>query len=95
MCSEKGYVSPLQLLLLTRTDLSLTALVLSPVSSRSLKEKGFSVQEVNEVYQRLGLFEIGPSGEDPCIETADGFQIPAEAFWELDKSSARRTVTIV
>ena len=95
MCSEKGYVSPLQLLLLAQTDLSINALVLSLVSSRSLKEKEASFQEVDEVYQRLGLFEIGGRGEDPLIETGDGFQIPAEALWELDKSSARRTITIV
>ena len=78
ICSGKAHVSPLQLLLLTRTKMYLTALVLSPVSSQSGKEKGRSVQEVDEVYQRLGLFEIGRPGEDPWIETADGFQIPAE-----------------
>ena len=93
--SEKAYVSPLQLLLLTRTDMCLTALVLSPVSSRSLKVKGCNVQEVDEVYQRLGLFRIGRPGEEPWIETADGFQVPAEAFWELDIQSARRTITIL
>ena len=93
--SGKGYVSPLQLLLLTRTDMCLTAPVLSPGSSQSLKDKGRSVQEVGEVYQRLELFEIGRPGEDPLIGTADGFQIPAEALWELDRPSARKTITII
>ena len=95
MYSGKGYVSPLQLLLLTQTEPSFTALVMSPVSSRSLKDKKPNVQEVEEVYQLLGLREIGCPGEDPSIETADGFQIPAETLWELDKFSARSTITIV
>ena len=91
----KGYVDPLQLLLRTRTDMCLTALVLLPVSSQSGKGKGRSVQEVDEVYQRLGLFEIGRPGEDPRIEIADGFQIPAEVLWGLDRPSARKTILIV
>ena len=45
--------------------------------------------------QRLGLLEIVRPGEEPWIETADGFRVPAETFWELDRQSARRTITIL
>jgi hypothetical protein len=95
ICTEKGYVSPVQLLLLTRTDVSLTALVLAPVSSQSLKGKERRVHEVDEVYQRLGLLEIDCIRQAPWMETADGLKVPAEAFWEIDNPSARRTITIV
>ena len=95
ICSEKGYVSPVQLLLLTRTDVSLTVLVLVPVSSQPLGGKERRVQEANEIYQRLGLLEIDCIKQAPWIETADDFKMPAEDFWEIDDPSARRIITIV
>lgn len=95
ICTENGYVSPVQLLLLTRTDVGLTALVLAPVSSQLSKGKERRVREVDETFQRLGLLEIDCIRQAPWMETADGLKVPAEAFWEIDNPSARITITIV
>ena len=55
ICTERGYVSPVQLLLLTQTNVFLTALVLAPALSQLPKGKERRVQEVDEMYQTLGL----------------------------------------
>jgi hypothetical protein len=55
ICTERGCVSPVQRLLLTQTNVFLTTLVLAPVLSQSPKGKERRVQEVNEMYQTLGL----------------------------------------
>jgi hypothetical protein len=44
-----------QLLLLTQTNVFLTALVLAPALSQLPKGKERRVQEVDEMYQTLGL----------------------------------------
>lgn len=95
MCMEKGYVSPVQLFLLTRTDVCLTGLVLAPLSSQSSRGKKRRDQEVDELYQRLGLLEIDCTCQDPCMETADGLKLSAEAFWKTDSPSSRRATAIV
>jgi hypothetical protein len=65
ICTEKGYFSPVQLLLLTRTDARLTALVLALVSSQSSKGKQRRVEEVDAVYQGLGLLEVNCTRQAP------------------------------
>lgn len=77
-----------------RTDVSLTVLVLAPISLQSSKGKERRLQEVDEVYQRLGLLEIDCIRQAPCMETADGLKVPIEAFCETNPS-AQRIITIV
>lgn len=87
-CMERGYVSSVELLLLTRTDVSLTVLVLAPAISQWHSGD-------DTVYQRLGLLEIDCIRTNPWLQTADGFKVPAEEFWETDYPSSRRTITII
>jgi Heterokaryon incompatibility protein (HET) len=95
ICAEKVYVSPVELLLLTRTDAAVTVLILTPVLSQSLKGKEHSVEEADRLYQRLGLLEIDCIRSTPLVETADGYKIPAETFWEIRKPSTRRIIPII
>ena len=95
ICAERGYVSPVELLLLTRAKASLTALVLAPVLSNTLRSGAEHVQDRPKVYQRLGLLEVNCIRQDPVLETADGGWFPAEEFWETDDPSAQKTVTII
>jgi hypothetical protein len=94
-CMEKGYVSPVQLLLLTLTDVSLTALVLAPALSQLPKEKEYQAPMDSNVYHRLGLLEMDCIRKQPFMETSDNLKLPAGIFWELRDPSARRTITIV
>ena len=94
-CIENGFVSYVELLLLTRTDVSTTALVLAPVPPQSSKGRDGGLQKPEEVYHRLGLLELDCIRTTPWMETADGYKIPAETFWQTYDPSARRTITIV
>ena len=94
-CMERGYVSPVLLLLLTLTDVSLTALVLAPALSQLPKQKEYQAPMDSHVYHRLGLIEIDCIRKQPFMETSDNLKLPAGTFWELDDPSARRTITIV
>ena len=71
------------------------ALALAPVSPQSLKGRERPVQEVDAVYQRLGLLEMDCIRQAPWMETADGLKLPAEAVWQIDNPHSRRTITIV
>jgi hypothetical protein len=91
--ADSCYVSPMRLLLLTQTDVALTALVLSPVPP-SPPSKGKDHQDTT-MYRRLGLLEIGSSRTAPWIDTMDRPAVPADAFFKLNDYSSRRNITIV
>jgi len=73
----------------------MTALILSPIVSQSLKGKGGRVGEVDEMYQRLGLLKIDCIRMTPWVETTDGVKVSAESFWDIYNHSARTIITIV
>lgn len=93
-CMERGYVSPVQLLLLTLTDVSLTALVLAPASQLPKGKECHAPMDSN-MYHRLGLLEMDCIRKEPFMETSDNLKLPAGIFWELHDPSSRRTITIV
>jgi hypothetical protein len=94
-CAERGYVSSVQLLLLTLTDVSLTALVLSPSPIQPVQQKSCQDPRENNIYHRLGLLEMDCIRKQPFIETSDKLKQPAVIFWDLHDQSAQRTITIV
>ena len=94
VCRDEGYVCAVQLLLLTKTDVSLTALILAPVSA-SVIERDPSLLQSEEAYLRLGLLEMDCIRKAPQMETTDGHRIPAQDFWKIGEPSARRNVTII
>ena len=94
-CMERGYVNPVQLLLLTMTDVSLTALVLAPALPQLPEVKECQAPMDSNVYHRLGLLEMDCIREQPFMETSDNLKTPAGIFWELRDPSAQRIITIV
>jgi len=95
---ESSYVTPVHLLLLTKTDVSYTALVLAPVNSQSsLKGKGRQVPDEHVLHQRLGLVEMDciSGRQSGYMETADGFKAAVKTMWKANNPDARRVITIV
>jgi hypothetical protein len=94
ICAARGYVAQLQLMLLTKSQMVWTALVLAPVPAEELKN-GDLRNYNGAVYSRLGLLEIDCCKGPPMIRTAEGDVIPAEYFWELDDPYAAEEVTLI
>lgn len=94
ICAEKGYVAQVQLMLLTKSQMVWTALVLAPVPAEELKN-GDLRNHNGAVYRRLGLLEIDCWRDAPMIRTAEGDVIPAEYFWDLDDPYAAEEVMLI
>jgi heterokaryon incompatibility protein (HET) len=94
VCSEKGYVAPIQLMFLTKSQVAWTALVLAPVPAEELKT-GDLRHHNSVVYRRLALLEIDCVKGPPIIRTAEGNVVPAEYFWDLDNAYATEEVTLI
>jgi hypothetical protein len=94
VCAEKGYVAQVQLMLLTKSQMVWTALVLAPVSVEDLKT-GDLKNHNGAVYRRIGLLEIDCWKGPPMIRTAEGDVIPAEYFWDIDDPYAAEEVTLI
>jgi hypothetical protein len=94
VCLEKGYVAPIQLMLLTKSQMIWTALVLAPVPAEELKT-GDLRHHNGAVYRRLGLLEIDCLKGRPIMRTAEGDIVPAEYFWDLDNAYAAEEVTLI
>ncbi|KAF2279844.1 uncharacterized protein EI97DRAFT_454796 [Westerdykella ornata] len=86
--SEESYVAQVQLLLLTKTDVAYTALVLAPIRQQPGKVEGTQGQDV--VYQRLGLVEMDciPGRSTGYMETADGLKEPVKKLWRAKNLNA-------
>jgi hypothetical protein len=81
-------------MLLTKSQMVWTALVLALVPADELKD-GDLQNHNGAVYRRLGLLEIDCWRDPPMIRTAEGDLIPAEYFWELDNPYAAEEVTLI
>jgi hypothetical protein len=95
LCANKGYVGPIQLILVARTDIVYTALVVAPVPSNELIGDEFLGDLENPVYRRLGLLEIDGIKGIPVMHSADGNISTLEDFWDLGNSSAAKVVVLV
>ncbi|KAE8454641.1 hypothetical protein EG329_000264 [Mollisiaceae sp. DMI_Dod_QoI] len=94
ICAERGYVAQVQIMLLTKSQLVWTALILAPVLAEELKDGGLRNNN-GAVYRRLGLLEVDCWRAPPMIRTAEGDVVPAEYFWELDDSNAAEEVMLI
>jgi len=92
---EESYVAQVQLLLLTKTDVAYTALVLAPIRQQPGKVEGTQGQHV--VYRRLGLVEMDciPGRSTGYMETADGLKEPVKKLWRVKNLNARKVITLV
>ncbi|PMD37734.1 hypothetical protein L207DRAFT_586066 [Hyaloscypha variabilis F] len=79
ICAGRGYVAQVQLMLLTKSQMVWTALVLASVPAEELKN-GDLRNYNGTVYRRLALLEIDCWKGTPMIRTAEGDVIPAEYF---------------
>lgn len=98
ICAWTGYVVPVTLLLLTKTDVSYTALVLAAVPGTTATGKeGEGVVAEGDLYHRLGLLEMDciPGRSQGNMATADGLRVPVRRFWRVGEERAKKIIRIV